>query len=263
MLSREVRAVAGNLVEAMRFFGRGREDAEVRDCPGVSLISCGLNYAAFNSAVFSAPVPTESDDLVQRIQTSAAHFEGLGLRWTSWLCEDFLDPALRRQLRTTFQRFGLSLLIDPPGLYADALLIPKRPLPTLQVRPVEDDSTRLAFAYITSVAFEIPLEICKQIYGSERAWAGSFKGYIGYVDGVPVTTAAVVVTGEVAGIYSVGTLPNFRRKGHAEAIMRTALESVKQRTGIEASVLQSTASGLSLYGRMGYRKMTRFRVYIS
>jgi ribosomal protein S18 acetylase RimI-like enzyme len=80
---------------------------------------------------------------------------------------------------------------------------------------------------------------------------------------VAVTTTAVVVTDGVAGIYSVGTLPRCRRHGYAEATMREVLRQVKERTGIEATVLQSTLLGFSLYEQMGYRKRTKFSVYIS
>lgn len=263
MLSREARAIALNLVEAMRFFGRGRQDATVRDCPGVSFVSCGLNYAAFNAAMFLPSVVPGPRELAERIEGSAAYFSKLRVRWTCWVCDDCLEPALRKKARSSFQRCGLNPLTDPPGLYADALLGPRRTLPSLQVRRVENEATRHAFAYVTSIAFELPQDICRQIYGIERAWSGSFEGYVGYLGGVPVTTAAVVVSDEVAGIYSVGTLPNARRQGCAEAIVRAALEDVRQRTGIEASVLQATTSGLSLYERMGYRKITRFNVYIS
>ena len=52
----EVRAVADNLLQALRFFGHARASSEIQDLPGVSLIFCGLNYAAFNAALVAQPV---------------------------------------------------------------------------------------------------------------------------------------------------------------------------------------------------------------
>lgn len=66
-------------------------------------------------------------------------------------------------------------------------------------------------------------------------------------------------TGDVIGLYSVATLPDYRRLGYAEAIMRQVIEQA----GVPRTVLQSTRSGLSLYERMGYRMVTNFNVYIA
>ena len=52
----QIRAVTINLLEALRFFGEARKDAEIQDLPGLSLIFCGLNYAAFNAALMAQPI---------------------------------------------------------------------------------------------------------------------------------------------------------------------------------------------------------------
>ncbi len=247
----------------MRFFGRARGNGEISEGDGVCLIYCGLNYAAFNAAVLSEPVGLRPGELQHRVQLSANHYGSRRLRWTYWLCDDYLPPATRKEARGLFQRSGLSPLTEPPGLYADHLLPPKRLLPEVEVRRVADEATRRAFADITSVAFDIPGDICRNIYGMERAWAGSFEGYVGYAHGVPVATSAVVVSANVAGVYSVATLPQSRRRGYAEAVMRRMLLQVRERTGVEATILQATPVGMTLYEQMGYRKVTRFSVYIS
>ena len=258
----EITANARNLIRAMRFFGSPRKGGDVQDLPGVSLVSCGLNYAAFNAALLSEP-PGSDPNFRQVIQTAADHFRSRNLRWTCWFCDDFLDPALLRQARPLFRAFGLSHLTEPVGMLADQLLPPRRRLPKLETRPVDNQPTRLAFAHITSVAFEIPHQVCLDIYGSADAWAGDFQGFVGYVDDLPVTSAATVTAHNVVGVYSVGTLPHCRKRGYAEAAVRQALALQQEQTGITATVLQSTYSGLRLYQQMGYRKVTNFSVFIS
>lgn len=255
--------MAKNLAQAMRFFGTARKSGEVLEVPGLSLISCGLNYAAFNAAVLSEPVGPQSSELQKHIEVARGHFEFRNLRWTCWLCEDLLSELVRRESRNILDACGLMQLNDSPGMYADHLTRPRRPLPLIQIRKVSDDPTRSAFAYVTSVAFEIPHPICRDIYGSEPAWAGSFEGFVGYVAGVPVSTVGIVVSAGLVGVYSVATLPKFRHCGYAEATMRAALAEVRERTGIETTALQSTPSGYRLYEQMGYRKLTKFTVYIS
>ena len=79
----------------------------------------------------------------------------------------------------------------------------------------------------------------------------------------PLTTSATVTAAGVVGLYSVGTLAEFRRQGYAEATLRHALEQSCRRSGLERTILQSTPGGLSLYQRLGYRVVTRFTVYIA
>jgi len=75
MPSPEIRAVAENLICALRFFGYARGTGEIRDLPGLSLITCGLNYAAFNAALLSKPI--ESDGRELSLQESG-DFDRLG-----------------------------------------------------------------------------------------------------------------------------------------------------------------------------------------
>ncbi len=256
-------AVAENLVSAMRFFGHVRKNGEVCELPGVCLVSCGLNYAAFNAALLSEHLGSDANQLRHRIEAPAAHFHSRSLRWTYWVCDDYLDDNLRRESRGIFRSFGLSPLTDPPGMFAERLTAPRRKLPELEIRPVQDAETRRMFAYITAIAFEIPQDVSRDVYGSARGWGGDFHGYVGYVNGAPIATTATVTAAGVIGVYSVGTLPLWRHKGYAESLMRRALEIEQQASGVEATVLQSTQSGVSLYERMGYRRVTRFSVYIS
>ena len=259
----QIQAVAANLLEALRFFGEARRDAEIQDLPGLSLIFCGLNYAAFNAALMAQPIDGDSRELKRLIDASASKFDAKGLRWTYWLCDDFLSAPLRREVPRIFNERGMRHLTDAPGMYADRLLPAKRALPALEIRPVSDEPTRAAFADIMSTAFEIPHSVSAAIYGGSRAWLGSFRGYVGYAGGRPVTSAAAVTAGGVVGLYSVATLPQYRRRGYAEAIMRQVLEQVSRGAGIERTVLQATSSGLSLYEAMGYKTVTQFEVYIS
>lgn len=262
-ISSEVSASANNLLTAMRFFGSSRKSGEIREMPGVCLVSCGLNYAAFNAALLSDPLGVDRNQLRQRIEAPAKHFHSRNLRWTYWLCDDYLDHTLRRESKQLFNSYGLSRLTEPPGMFAERLLPPKRPIKALAVRRVQDEPTRRAFAQITSISFEIPQTICREIYGYGPAWDGDFHGYVGYADGVPVSAAATVVAANVVGVYSVGTLPQCRGRGYAEALMRHALSIEREKTGIEETVLQATNSGRALYEQMGYREITRFSVFIS
>jgi len=129
MPSPEIRAVAENLISALRFFGYARGTGEIRDLPGLSLITCGLNYAAFNAALLSKPIESDARELSQLIEVSAGQFGARNLRWTCWICEDFLGKPLRREAGQIFSRHGLRPLTEAPGMYAERLRPPQRRRP--------------------------------------------------------------------------------------------------------------------------------------
>jgi predicted acetyltransferase len=68
---------------------------------------------------------------------------------------------------------------------------------------------------------------------------------------------------ESIGVYSVSTLPQYRRKGYAESLMRQVVAQYTRETGIERSVLQATRAGFDMYRKMGYRAVSHFTVYMS
>ena len=65
------------------------------------------------------------------------------------------------------------------------------------------------------------------------------------------------------GVYSLSTLPECRRLGYGEALLRTALAAEQRRTGIQRVVLQSTDAGYAIYKRMGFREVAKFSVYLT
>src|SRR5260370_42278371 len=101
MPSSEIRAVAENLICALRFFGHARATSEIRALPGVSLVTCGLNYAAFNAALLSKPIESDARELSKLIEFSAGQFGARNLRSTSWGCGEFPSKTLRRESGTT------------------------------------------------------------------------------------------------------------------------------------------------------------------
>jgi len=135
-------------------------------------------------------------------------------------------------------------------------------LPALTVRRVGDTATRDAFCAIGSVCFHVPLTWFREVFDNRAVW-DHFAAYVGYHDQDPVSTAAIVMGGGAIGVYNVATIPDRRRHGYGETVMRHALGEAQREHGMERSILQSSPAGLHLYERMGYRKITRVSVYAS
>jgi len=255
--------VAANLREAMRFFGQATGRGGIYERDGITVIDSGIDYAVFNISIFGPPPIAGRRDFTTRLKTPEAHFDTRRVRWSHWVCVDLLPTEIRNRADEVFRSHGLRRLTDAPGMIAPRLLPPSRPLPAILWRRVQDTESRLAFAHITSHSFEIPFETCKDVYEPEPAWRGSYRGYVGFEQGQPVCTAAIVVAAGVIGIYSVGTLPGHRRRGLAEALLRAVLADVSSETGMSRFALQSTRAGYHLYRRMGFEDLGRFAVYLT
>jgi ribosomal protein S18 acetylase RimI-like enzyme len=251
--------VAGNLRESFRAIAASRGAGEIRELRGVSIAAAGVVFQMFNSAFLSAPVATEAE-LAQRIFLPALHFDTRGLEWSYWVCEDWMAPAARKRSRRLFERHGLRHSVDLPGMVAERIAPPVKPLPDLEVCRVRNGATREAFCAIGSHCFHVPPAWFSEVFDSPTVWE-HFAGYVGYVDGEPVSTTAIVLGAGALGVYNVATMPEHQRRGYGEAVMRYALADARARHGIERTILQSTPAGFPLYLRMGYQTVTTISVY--
>lgn len=257
----EFQLVANNLRESFRVIASSRTAGELRELHGVSIASAGVTFQMFNTAFLSAPVATERE-LKQRILQPIAHFDTRGQEWAYWVCEDWIEPPARRRSRRLFEHHGMRLATELPGMIADRILPPVKPLPHLEVRRVRGAATWDAFCQIGSVCFHVPITWFREVFDNDAVW-DRFVSYVGYVDEEPVSTTSIVSGGGVIGVYNVATLPGSQRRGFGEAVMRHALADVCKRRGMERIILQSTPAGLKLYERMGFRQVARVAVYSS
>jgi len=255
--------VEENLRCAMRFFGNATGSGEVRSLDGAVAMFSGLDYGVFNIALLTRRVTGNDGSLERCLAEIAQYFRQRTLRWSVWLCEDLLEPKARRTERQVFHDFGLRSISHPPGMLAAELLPPVHKLPVIECRPVCDVSTRVAFAEITSITFDIPFTVSHAIYTREGAWKGEYQGFVGLVEGRPVSIVAIVPAAGALGVYSLGTLPAFRRHGYGEALLRTVVAEHRRKTGLDRLVLQSTEAGYALYQRMGFRDAAKFTVYLT
>jgi hypothetical protein len=94
-----------------------------------------------------------------------------------------------------FERYGLRHTTDLPGMVAEKLRPPTRQLPEIEIRRVRDSSTGDDFRGIGSVCFHVPIVWFNEVFDHDAVWE-RFAGYVGYVDGVPVATTAIVPCGD-------------------------------------------------------------------
>ena len=95
--------------------------------------------------------------------------------------------------------------------------------------------------------------ICAQ--RPRRAWA-----FVATLNGRPVGHSLLFLGARVAGIYEVGVVRKFRRKGIGTAITLAALQFARQR-GVRHGVLQASGEGEHVYRRIGFEEVCRISLW--
>lgn len=246
---------ARNLAASLSFYGRTQERS------GVILIQAPVRYSVFNIALLSAPLPAIDGELERRLGVARDYFESLHSPWSIWICDDYLPRRDLRRLHRVCDALGLDCIGDPPGMEMPDLAPPRRALPEPEMRPVADAGTRAGFARLANACFRLPMPFASAVYESEAAWRHPLSMWTAWEGGRSVSSAATVATTQALGIYSVGTLPELRGRGYAEAVMRRAIAEARARGAQGPLVLQSSPAGLELYRRLGFKTVTNYSVF--
>lgn len=86
-------------------------------------------------------------------------------------------------------------------------------------------------------------------------WAenGVYDFYLGEIDGIPVSTAATIRSGDTASLEFVSTLSDYRRRKAAITISSKAICGLFE-NGAETVTLSGAAEAVSLYQKLGFHK---------
>lgn len=258
---RDCEVINENLRCALAAFSWVDPSGETHASPGLSLSYSGSPFGLFNTALLTDPAL--ASDFPQQLDIAASFFGRRQAPWSVWFCEDFFAYPARRRNGFSLTAMGLKSVMETPGMIARRISPPRGRLPELDCRRVTDERTAAHFSYIMAAAFAVPQEMSDRVYAGPHLWTGPARGYVGYSNGIPVSTAALIYGGEAIGLYAVATDPSYQRRGFGESLMRTILAAAFDETGLDTVVLQSSPAGYPLYLRMGFRHITRFSVFLA
>lgn len=83
-----------------------------------------------------------------------------------------------------------------------------------------------------------------------------FRLYLGVCGDQPAAGALAYCSEDEVGLYLVGTVPGFRRRGLADQVVKTALRDAEA-SGLKWGVLQASSMGEPVYRRIGFRPTGR------
>lgn len=222
---------------------------------GISRWSCTFQYVWFN-AILCARDTAQADGAY--IDDSLAYFKARNTSEISLWLEDGVNQTGWDALLTAR---GFKWGDGPYGMSVD-------------LNRLNESGQLPAGAEIKIVGDEKGVRDCAEVimhgYGFPPDWkditidfllglglAGPYRSYVVYWEGKPVSTAAVFFGQEVAGIYTVATLPEARGKGFGAAVTLAPLLEARK-IGYRAGILQASEMGFPVYKRLGFE--LNFRV---
>lgn len=170
-----------------------------------------------------------------------------------------------RDLAEHLQAEGIGAMSNSPGMVLEHPL-PDRPLsPGITIDRVHGVEAAREFADVSGAAYAtmgMPPKIANRQFADHRFFEQPHvAAFVAHLQGQAVAAAMALVTHGVAGIYWVGTTPDARGRGLAEACTRTA-GNEGFAMGANIAALQASAMGEPVYLRMGYREVTRYPWYV-
>ncbi|WP_290815388.1 GNAT family N-acetyltransferase [Halovivax sp.] len=149
--------------------------------------------------------------------------------------------------------------VEQPGMAMASLdEIPSRDS-VAEIAEVTDPDEREDFSTVTASAFGWPPDVVEPVDRAALA-ADDVRPFLGSVDGHPAASGLLVRSGDVAGVYSIGVVEEFRRRGIGDAMSRTVLRAGRE-AGCRVGVLQSSEMGYPLYERMGFETVVTYHQF--
>ena len=113
---------------------------------------------------------------------------------------------------------------------------------------------------LVTIEAGMPADAARLLFSASFAADPDVELFIGRLEGRAVGTAVAIRSGDVSGIYAVGTLPAARRQGVGSALTWAAVEAGRD-WGCDTIVLQASEMGLPIYAAMGFRTVVEYTVF--
>jgi ribosomal protein S18 acetylase RimI-like enzyme len=224
----------------VREHARWQEPCEWTETEGVILVAGGTDFPGsyWNGA-------TRVDRAVEprAVLHSAQRFFAPRRRGYSVFVRENRDKDLEAALKAE----GRKSRFDSPCMLVERPLSERAPPPEIRIERFADRKQ----AAVHTVG----------MFGRRELLLGDhIVGFVAYRGETPLATAFALMSGEGAGIYWVGTMPDAQRAGLATICTALATNAAFER-GAAVVTLQASHFGEPVYARLGYKTYDRLRRY--
>lgn len=247
-----VRRADANYFESMSRLASVMEGGEVREAGGILCINSGTTLAWFNIAFITRTLAEPESQIARAVM----YFDDAQVPCIVRVREG-VDPAAERAA----DALGLPYSDSVPGMVLPSLAgVPPNNTPGLIIKTAANDVTLDHHRALIAQNFDLPRAMGERYVPAAIVAVPDVALYVGYCDGVPVATSALIATHRVAGVYNVTCSREYRRRGFGEAITWHAVRE-GARIGCVMASLQSSEMGKPVYARMGFEEMISYRTF--
>ena len=111
-------------------------------------------------------------------------------------------------------------------------------------------------------AFGLPIDSVARVLDPGKLAAPDVDFFLTRREGQPVSTVLTTGSGEVIGIWNMGTPPEYQRQGAGRATLEAAMAYHRER-GARLFYLGATPAGKPLYERAGFRTLEETPVWVA
>lgn len=241
--------VNGSLREAFARLAAHAPRGESRQFGSLLAVSSGLSLTVSNVVFVFGPPPREDlEAAVAWMRGRDVPFQVTVVESASGVIEDLAGDL------------GLVAVGEMPGMAVDPLdEVAPRPA-AAEVSEVTDSDGLEDFAGAFASAFGVSHEVARSLHPPSLLTDDELRLLVGRVSGRPVACGMLSRTGDVAGVYTVGVIEGFRRRGIGEAVTRAVLRTGHE-AGCAVGVLQASEVGYRIYERLGFETVVTYCVF--
>ena len=248
-----------NLAAFWAAYGRAKSST-MQQTPKVLWFYTGVPHPLFNGVHAAALEASDCKPIVDAMHTQ---IEARGAPAMWWIGPRSTPDALEAVL----VQHGLEPLGDIPGMALDlaSLADQSAGIPDFRVERVESLQQQALWGRIAAIGTEFSPDA---IVAMEKLEAmlndDGYKAqhrYLGYLNGKPVASSALVLEAGVAGIYAVATIPEARQRGIGRIMTELPLREARQ-MGYRVGILQASSMGYSIYKKLGFQDVCTYRVFL-
>jgi GNAT superfamily N-acetyltransferase len=240
--------VAGANENLRLAFARLAEEIETGDARrfGPLAAACAGVQAPFFNRVFVVDAPPPGD-------LSAAVAWASGRDVPFWVT---VTGPVVEAVASDLAGLDLAKAAEQPGMAMTDLDGIPRPDSVAEIVEVTDSDDRAEFSTVTASAFGMSPDVTAPVDRACLA-ADGVRLFLGKVDGAPAASGLLVRSGAVAGVYWIGVIEEFRRRGIGRAMSRAVLRAGRD-AGCRVGVLQASEMGYPLYEEMGFETIVTY-----
>jgi len=251
-------AIEGILV-AFLVDQRRSAEVEMHDGPELIWYVTGMAYRNFNRVVRAQ---FRAGDLDGCIKEALAPFRSRRVPLI-WHTGPGTQPA---GLEERLSVHGLVCLSNEPGMALDLSALPEE-IPFvagLTIEPVRNPEAVREWCTTAARSFGMPDWVSVPMAKIETSLGPGLhpwrRLYLGRVAGCVAATSLLFLGAGVAGLYSVTTLPEARRRGIGEAMTVAPLLEARAE-GYRIATLHASPLGVAVYRRLGFEEFCRLSRY--